>query len=79
MLAFFLPTLAIYLDGASNENVAVDFYLWVLAGIVAQTRVVIFICRPKEKRHNSLPARLLLRRKTEGELMLPVPPLVRSA
>lgn len=79
MLALFLPTLAIYLDGASNENVAVDFYLWVLAGIVAQTHVVIFICRPKEKRHNSLPARLSLRRKTEGELMLPVPPLVRSA
>ena len=43
MLAFFLPTLAIYLDGASNENVAVNFYLWFLAGIVAQTHVVIFI------------------------------------
>lgn len=79
MLALFLPTFAIYLDGASNENVAVNFYLWFLAGIVAQTHVVIFICCPKEKRHSSLPARLSLRRKPEGELMLPVPPLVRSA
>jgi len=48
VLAFFLPTLAIYPDGGSNENVAVNFCLYFLAGIVAQTYAIIFICRPKE-------------------------------
>lgn len=73
VLAFSYLRFTIYLDGGSNENVAVNFCLCFLAGIVAQTYAIIFICRPREKRHNSLPARLSLRRKPEGELMLPVP------
>ncbi|KAF2644887.1 hypothetical protein P280DRAFT_466150 [Massarina eburnea CBS 473.64] len=60
ILSIFLPPLAIYLDGGSLLSVCLNFVVWINLVLPSIIWSIVFVCRSRERRGMSRPARYSL-------------------